>query len=99
MNLKNWLDQLAAALQHKPTPLEAFEYLQELKTWNLTDEEWLEVKAITKRRHQFFPRLVELQEIVADIRRNRSASKPSSAPVFETWTGDDGKWYARRLPR
>jgi hypothetical protein len=99
MNLKGWLDGLAEAFNHKPTKLESFEYLQELKTWVLTDDQWLEVKSLAKRRHDFFPRLSELLEISQQVRRDRVPVNGNGAVAFELFTHDDGRRYARRPKR
>jgi hypothetical protein len=99
MNMIRWLDGLAAAVQHKQSPIERYEYLQELKTWPLTDEQWVEVKAIAKRRHEFFPRIVELELIRDEVRRKASASRPGDRPCWETVHPGDGKCYARRVQR
>jgi hypothetical protein len=99
MNLTKWLDGLAAAVQHKLSPLESFEYKQELETWPLSDEQWLEVKAIAKRRHEFFPRLTELELIRDEVRRKASADRPGDRPCWETVHPGDGLCYARRPQR
>jgi hypothetical protein len=95
MNLDKWLDGLAESLHYKPTRLESFEYLQELRTWSLTDDEWLELKSLAKRRQQFFPRISELQEIMHEVKRQAVAGKPHGR-VWETFIGPDGLVYARR---
>jgi hypothetical protein len=96
MNLTRWLDGLAAAVQHKMTPLESFEYKQALEGWPLTDDEWLEVKAIAKRRHEFFPRIPELEAIRDEVRRRASAERSGDKACWETVHPPDGLVYARR---
>jgi hypothetical protein len=95
MNLEKWLDGLAESLHHKPTKLESFEYLQELRTWSLSDDEWLELKSLAKRRQQFFPRIAELEELMHEVKRQTISGKPNDR-VWETFQGEDGRCYARR---
>ena len=63
MNLPEWLDSLSAVLRHKFTPLEVKEYLDEITTWNLSDDEWTALKGLVRRRFSFFPRPSELQDL------------------------------------
>jgi hypothetical protein len=95
MNLDKWLDGLAESLHHKPTKLESFEYLQELRTWLLTDDEWIELKSLAKRRQQFFPRISELEELMHEVKRQTVSGKPNDR-CWETFQGEDGRCYARR---
>jgi hypothetical protein len=101
MNIPNWLNSLANSYpNYKLTKLQIYEYHQELDPWVLTDEQWLDLKSLVRRRHTFFPSIAELEEIRDEIRRGILAvSKPPTGPVWETWLGDDGKWYARRPQR
>jgi hypothetical protein len=100
MNLTKWLEALAASYpNYKITKLQIFEYKQELDTWIMKDEQWLQLKSAARRRHVFFPTIAELQEIMLEVRRGAAVFKPGSTPDFETWLGEDGKWYARRQQR
>jgi hypothetical protein len=98
MNLTRWLEALAASYPNfQMTKLQAFEYKQEFDSWTMTDEQWLDLKSLVRRRHTFFPSIAELEEIRDEIRRGILAvSKPPTGPVWETWLDDDGKWQARR---
>jgi hypothetical protein len=98
MNLTRWLDGLGQAFHHEASPLESFEYLQELRTWSLTDDEWIELKSLAKRRQQFFPRISELEELMHEVKRNEAAGK-NDKPAWKTFVGPDGLVYARRLQR
>jgi hypothetical protein len=98
MNLTKWLDGLGAAVQHKLTPLETFEYKQALEGWPLTDDEWLELKSLAKRRQQFFPRIAELEELMHEVKRH-SVQRKADRPVWETLHPADGLCYARRPQR
>jgi hypothetical protein len=96
MNLTSWLNELAAAYpQHDLTKLQIFEYRQELETWSLDPEEWLELKSLARRRHLFFPSIGELEEIMHEVKRNTAAGK-NGGPIWETFQGEDGLVYARR---
>ena len=99
MNVASWLDGLAAAYRRQMTKLETFEYLQEIKTWNMSDEAWLSVKSLAKRRHEFFPTVAELEVLVQEVRRQGSVGKLGDQPCWETLHPGDGKCYARRPQR
>src|SRR4030095_446680 len=96
MKVASWLDGVAAAYRRQMTILETFEYMQELKTWVISDDEWLSVKSLAKRRHKFFPALAELELIRDEVRQKASAGKPGEQPCWETVHPGDGKCYARR---
>jgi tRNA(Met) C34 N-acetyltransferase TmcA len=95
MNLAKWLDSLAAVLQHKFSPLEAKEYLDEIKTWKLSDDEWISLKALARRRLRFFPRPAELEELIAEMRREAKQAQTN----LELFTHTDGRVYAKRPER
>jgi hypothetical protein len=95
MNLAKWLDSLGAVLQHKFAPIEAKEYLDELRTWKLSDDEWIALKGLARRRFTFFPRPIELQELVSELRRDTRDRHMD----FELFTHTDGLRYARRPGR
>jgi hypothetical protein len=96
MNLTGWLNELSAAYpQHDLTKLQVFEYRQELETWSLEAEEWLEVKSLARRRFTFFPSIGELEELMHEIKRNKAAGRNGKA-VWESFIGPDGLVYARR---
>lgn len=97
-----WLKALGAAYE-KSIREDMFEaYLEELRGWILTDDEWISIRSIAKRRHTFFPAIAELHEIMREVRRDIATSSSNGDSVFETWLGGDGKWYAwprRKGPR
>jgi hypothetical protein len=96
MNLSGWLNELAAAYpRHDLTKLQVFEYRQELETWSLASEEWLEVKSLARRRYTFFPSIGELEELMHEVKRNTATGK-NCKPVWDTFIGEDGLVYARR---
>jgi hypothetical protein len=95
MNVASWLDGLAAAYRRQMTKLETFEYLQEIKTWNMSDDAWLSVKSLAKRRHEF-PTVAELEVIGQEVRRQGFVGKPGEQPCWETVHPPDGLCYARR---
>jgi len=95
MNLVKWLDSLAAVLQHKFSPLEAKEYLDEIKEWKLSDDEWIALKGLARRRLTFFPRPAELEELIAEMRREKKHAHTN----LEFFTHTDGLFYAKRPGR
>jgi hypothetical protein len=96
MNLTGWLNELAAAYpQHDLTKLQVFEYRQELETWSIGPEKWLEIKSLARRRYTFFPSIGELEELMHEVKRNTAAGKNGKA-IWETFIGPDGLVYARR---
>jgi len=96
LNLTKWLNELAASYpQHDLSKLQVFEYRQELETWALDPEHWLEVKSLARRRFTFFPSILELEEIMHEVKRNQAAGE-NGKQVWETFIGEDGLVYARR---
>jgi len=96
MNLTGWLNELAVSYpQHDLTKLQVFEYRQEIETWSLDPEQWIEVKSLARRRFTFFPSISELQEIMQEVKRNAAAGKNGKA-IWKTFIGEDGLVYARR---
>jgi|SRR5262245_43355397 len=94
MNLVRWLDSLAAVFRHKLLPLEAKEYVDELNSWKISDDDWIEIKQTARRRLTFFPSLLELEEIRNEVKR--TSSTKNSLPWIGTFVGEDGVVYAKR---
>lgn len=100
MKPATWLKALAASYpRYEMSDLQADEYLLELRKWSLTDDEWISVRSLAKRRYTFFPTYAELDEIMHEVKRNERVNT-SATPCWETYTGADGRVYARRpLPK
>lgn len=92
---KTWLFQLASAYGKKLDGTEILEYDELLRHWQLTDEQWAEVKLMAKRRSKFFPVPSELEELQLEVRTTAAAARPKGR-VWDTFTGEDGLSYARR---
>ena len=103
MNPTSWLEALSASFpRHESLALQVREYLQELKTWVLTDDQWLAIKSLAKRRHTFFPSISELEEIMREVRRDRvpgnvkDGSPSSSSPRRTAADMRDGRCEIER---
>jgi hypothetical protein len=97
MKITTWLDALSASFpRHEMSDLQSREYLQELKTWVLTDDQWIAVKSLAKRRYTFFPSISELEAIMQEVRRDRVPGSGNGAVGWELFTHTDGRVYARR---
>ncbi len=82
MNLKIWLQKVAAAVNFEPKPLMIEVYLEELVTWRLTDRQWEELRARAKRRISWFPKVPELADIMHEILQEADA-KATAQRILE----------------
>ncbi len=80
MDLEGWLQQLAAAYGSEPRPATINAYLEILERWDLTGEQWLQLRMRAVLRFQYLPRICELDSFAASSTvRRRSRPKTSGA--------------------
>lgn len=95
MNVKEWVTKLAVAYDHKVTAALLIEYQEILGEWSLSDEAWAHLKREAKLRHDFFPRISQLNEIRQEMLQSaRYREKPGDEPSIELVT-IDGVRYGR----
>src|SRR5688572_1344916 len=93
-DLKTWIQQLAGAYAHMLDKVQLAEYLDALKDWKLTPDQWHELKLQAKRKYDFFPRVSELELMRSEVLKG--SVKRTADPVWETVRDDEGRAYAKR---
>ena len=96
VDANEWLERLAATFAENIGAARAREYVEEIDDWQLTPDEWENLRREAKRRFRFFPSLAELHELMLEVARREES--PGSPPAWELVTVD-GHQFGRRPQR
>lgn len=77
IDLAEWLESLSFAVQAEPKEGTIKAYLEALENWQLTNDQWKELRRRAVVRHRFpriLPMISELYEIAGEIRLEASTA-------------------------
>jgi hypothetical protein len=93
MNLRNWIERLAAGHGYRLTKEMAQEYLSELSRLKLTDQQWEVLLRREREQCADFPSLAQLWHYAREI---TLASQPGAGVQWVTHQDEQGRTWARR---